>query len=256
MTPDALAETLLVARASRRKITLAAHQRPIDWHAARRSADLACRGEPKAWKLGGTTQPVRDIFAIDAPFYGPLGAHELYASGEPVMIPPLPGPVAEPEIAVRLAANVSPKAAPRSDAEIASLIDAISPALDIAAVALENPAKEGVLSLIADRAGAGLILTGDWQPASDLPCLVNQPVRLLLDGRQRSQGNVNTLIGGVIGALRDFFTEAAREDRVLNSGDIIATGGLAAAIALTNAKTVAAAFDDWQTTSFTLEHTA
>lgn len=254
MTPETRAEKLIIARTNRRKITLPVQDRPATWAEARETADYACIGDPVAWKLGGTTQFVRDIFGIDWMFYGPLGSHEVYEDGQTVIVPPLPGPVAEPEIAVRLSKDVQPSDMPRTDAQIKGLIDAIAPALDIAAVALTDPASEGVLSLIADRAGTGLVLTGAWQSPTILPRLANQPVRLLLDGREASRGNANVLLGGVYGALRDFFVQAARENRTLFAGDVIATGGLAPAIPIGNAKTVTASFDGWQTARFALEY--
>lgn len=254
MTPDTRAEKLIAARAKRRKITFLAQDRPQTWADARLTADLACLGDATAWKLGGTTQFVRDIFDIDYPFYGPLGSHEVYDNGQEAIIPPLPGPVAEPEIAVRLSRDIPPAQTPRTDADLTDMIDAIAPALDIAAVALKDPASEGVLSLIADRAGAGLILTGEWQHKSILPRLKNQPVRLLLGGREVSRGNANVLIGGVLGALRDMLIQAAREDRTFFAGDIIATGGLAPAIPIGHATSVTASFDGWQRAHFKLAY--
>ena len=78
MSPEALAEKLIQARLERRKVALSPDERPTSWLAAREAADMACIGEPHAWKLGGTTQPVRDIFGISMPFYGPLGGHEVF----------------------------------------------------------------------------------------------------------------------------------------------------------------------------------
>lgn len=254
MQPDALADKLMQARLDRTKIELMEDERPETWLEARTTADLACLGEPHAWKLGGTTQPVRDIFGITVPFYGPIGGHELFENGDPVALPPLPDPVAEPEIAIRLSRDVEPRRSQRSDAEILTYIDALAPALDIAAVALQNPAEEGVLSLIADRAGAGLILVGNWHHADRLERLRNQSVRLLLNGSERSSGSEAALIGGVLGALRDFFAEAAREERTLIEGDIIATGGLAPAMPIGKSKNVTAAFDGWDDAYFELVH--
>jgi 2-keto-4-pentenoate hydratase len=254
MQPDKLAEKLMQARLDRTKIALTASERPDTWQEARATADLACLGEPHAWKLGGTTQPVRDIFGISVPFYGPIGGHELFENGDPVSLPPLPDPVVEPEIAVRLSRDVEPRRTQRSDAQVLTYIDAVAPALDIAAVALQNPAEEGVLSLIADRAGAGLILVGNWHHVDALSRLRNQSVRLLLNGSERSSGGEPALIGGVLGALRDFFAEAARENRTLTEGDIVATGGLAPAIPLGKSKNVTAAFDGWDDAYFELVH--
>jgi len=254
MTPETRAKILMAARAARRKITLPVQDRPATWAEARETAILACIGDPVAWKLGGTTQFVRDIFGIDWMFYGPLGSHEVYEDGQIAIVPPLPGPVAEPEIAVRLNCDVEPNGTPRTDAQITEMIDAVAPALDIAAVAFEDPANEGVLSLISDRAGTGLVLTGAWDSPSVLPRLTNQPVKLLLDGQDCSSGNANVLLGGIYGALRDFFVQAARENRTLSKGAVIATGGLAPAIPIGDAKTVTASFDGWQTTQFALEY--
>ena len=254
MTPETRAKALMAARAARHKITLPVHDRPTTWDEARQTADYACIGEPVAWKLGGTTQFVRDIFNIDWMFYGPLGRHEVYEDGQTATVPPLPGPVAEPEIAVRLNCDIEPDSAPRSDAQIIKIIDAVAPALDIAAVALEDPASEGVLSLISDRAGTGLVLTGKWDSPSILQRLTQQPVKLLLDGQECSSGNADVLLGGIYGALRDFFVQAARENRTLYKGAIIATGGLAPAIPIGDAKTVTASFEGWQTAHFALEY--
>ena len=256
MSPEALAEKLIQARLERRKVALSPDERPTSWLAAREAADMACIGEPHAWKLGGTTQPVRDIFGISMPFYGPLGGHEVFENGEPVNLPPLPSPVAEPEIAVRLSRDVEPQRAQRSDAEVLKTFDAVAPALDLAAVALEDPPTEGVFSLIADRAGAGVILVGNWHHAQMLEKLNNQSVRLLLNGQERARGSEAALIGGVLGALRDFFAEAAREERTLYEGDVIATGGLSPAMPLGASKNVTAAFDGWDDAHFEIVHGA
>lgn len=254
MGVDALAGKLMAARTARQKISLGAHERPGTWTAARQIADACCEGEPAAWKLGGTTRAVREIFQIDYPFYGPLSAAETFHAGETVTLPPLPGPVAEPEIAVRLAADVPPQETPRSDTQISALIGAIAPALDLAAVALADPPTEGALSLIADRAGAGVMTVGEWQSPQSLPRLSDTRVTLAFDGDTVAEGNVNALIGGVVGALRDFFIQAAREERTLKAGAIIATGGLAPAIPLGTARRVKATFEGWRDAEFELRH--
>ncbi|MEM8616401.1 MAG: hypothetical protein AAGF20_05640, partial [Pseudomonadota bacterium] len=69
-----------------------------------------------------------------------------------------------------------------------------------------------------------------------------------------SEGNVNALIGGVAGALRDFFIQAAREERTLKAGAIIATGGLAPAIPIGTATRVKANFEGWRDAEFELRH--
>lgn len=254
MSPSVLAEKLLTARIKRSKITLAPQERPTTWDEARQTAALCLRDQPYGWKLGATNQGGRDAFGLSRPIYGGLDAHEIYEAGDDVIVPIVPAPLAEPEIAVRLGASVAPLDTPRSDQEIIALIDGVCAAIECPSTCLASPDTEGVLSFVADRAGVGFLALGEFAEATLLETLSNAPAKLILDGRVVAEGNSDLLIGGVFGALRDFFVETGKEGRVLHPNDVISTGGLSLAKPLAQATSIGAMIEGLPEAHFRLSH--
>lgn len=254
MIPAVLAEKLLTARIRREKIALAPEEHPSSWDEARQTAALCLRDQPFGWKLGATNQGGRDAFGLTRPIYGGLDAHEIYEAGEDVIVPVLPAPLAEPEIVVRLGDGVVAQENPRSDAEILALIDGVCAAVEFPSTCLISPESEGVLAFVADRAGVGFLALGDFVEADRLKQLGAGKTQLILDGSVVAEGDCSALIGGVFGALRDFFVETGKEGRTLHPHDVISTGGLAAAKPLGHAASIGAVIEGLPEAHFRLIH--
>jgi len=254
MTPSVLAEKLLTARVRREKVELDPSERPTIWDEARHTAALCLRDQPYGWKLGATNQGGREAFGLTRPIYGGLDAHEIYETGEEVIVPVLPAPLAEPEIVVRLGDTVAARTEPRSDNEILALIDGVCAAVEFPSTCLASPETEGVLAFVADRAGVGFLALGEFAAADVLTTLADAKTQLVFDGSTVAEGNSNLLIGGVFGALRDFFVETGKEGRVLHSNDVISTGGLSKALPLGQAASVGAVIEGLPPAQFRLTY--
>jgi 2-keto-4-pentenoate hydratase len=93
---------------------------------AQRRRRIAAGEKPLGWKIGFGAPAAREKLKIAAPLSGYLMQGALLASGASVNVKDWTQPVAEPEIAVRLAADLAPgSSAAAARAAIASLTPAI-----------------------------------------------------------------------------------------------------------------------------------
>ena len=217
--------------------------RPADRAAAIGAALAQLRGEaPAAWKLGGTNPATRDVFAVDAPYFGPLKADEAFSSGIVLDRGAYPAPLRdEPEIAVAFACGFAPQAERRSEEELRAAIDWVAPAIELPGSALADPASAGVDWLVADRCAAGALVVGEKRDAASLAALERAAISLRRDG-EACAGPAMTLIGGVLGAVADTLVEFTRFGLSLEKGVILATGGLAPAVAVDACSRIEAEF--------------
>jgi len=188
---------------------------------AERRARIAAGEKPLGWKVGLGAKPAMDRLNIKMPLVGYMMQKSLVANGSTASVAGWTQPVAEPEVAVHMAADLSGGA---DRAATIAAIGALGPAIELAdlnpppadvEVALAgNIFHRHVILGPADRARAGARLDG-------LTGLVfrrgTQVARQ--EDLQANIGNIVDIVAHVAGTL------AAYGER-LCGGDVIITGSI------------------------------
>lgn len=210
---------------------------------AARLERLGAKG-PAAFKLGGTNQTGLEMFGVDSPFFGMLAPHELVDADE-VIWPEARAPVAEPEIALAVQHDLAPRAEGYSVQELERALAWAAPALEMPDSVLDNPRVAGLPWLLADACAAGRLVLGPRLGASRVQELEDAPCALIFDNVVVSVGfGRDALIGGVLGALREFLLTLARYDMTLPAGAPVTLGGCAIARPVPSAAKIEARFGD------------
>lgn len=172
------------------------------------------------WKLGYTSQAMREQMHIDAPNYGPLTSAMLLPDGN------VPGaalqPRVEPEIALQLARPVPP------GADVATVLACCVGAYGCLEVvdSVWADYRFTVLDNTADGSSAGWFVLGAELPMTALDTV---SVQLTVDGRVVA-GATGAAAGGHPAVGVGWLAEQLRDDaRGLRAGDVVITGGLTAA---------------------------
>jgi 2-keto-4-pentenoate hydratase len=172
------------------------------------------------WKLGYTSQAMREQMGIDAPNFGPLLSSMVLGDG--VIGPGFTQPRVEPEIALVLARD------PGAGAGVDEVL---------AATASAHAALEVVDSVwsgydfdlehnTADGSSAAGVVVGAELPLDGLPDLA---VALLVDGVLRGEGAGRDAGGHPATGVAWLAARLAERGEALRPGDVVITGGLTAA---------------------------
>lgn len=127
--------------------------------AAERRGRIAAGERPIGWKLGFGTPAALQKFALTGPLVGYMMERSVVATGSEVDLSGWVKPVAEPEIAVRIGADVTDGAALS-----AAAIEAFAPAFELADLFFPPEDAEKIL---AHNIFHRHVLTGPFQPAGE-----------------------------------------------------------------------------------------
>jgi 2-keto-4-pentenoate hydratase len=181
------------------------------------------------WKLGYTSAAMREQMRVDAPNFGPLLDTMIIQDGSPVPSE-LVQPRVEPEVAVRLGADLRP------DALLAAL-EVVDSVWRDYRFRLEDNTADG-------SSAAGVVLgplLPDLPDAAALPAL---PVQLIRNGEPVATATAAAAMGSPLVALAWLAEELPRHGESLSPGDVVITGGLTAAVPLERGDLVEARFGD------------
>ncbi|MGI3170741.1 hypothetical protein ACRARG_16445 [Pseudooceanicola sp. C21-150M6] len=179
-------------------------------------------GTPAAWKVGGANPWSRKVFGNTEVFFGALAPAEVRFLTAEVPLDGLVAPLAEPELALRIA---DPEA---SDAKTA--FDAAALSVEIPASVLPPEAKSILMGQILDRAGAGALWIGpvlDQAPheiPDDFTCdfIKNQETAIA--------GAAANILPSPLGAAMEMLALCRRYGIRVTPGQWIASGGLCPAV--------------------------
>lgn len=227
MQPAAFARELDTARRQSRTLTALLSERGLDSlddaYAVQRELTalrLARGARVVGWKLGYTSQAMREQMHVAAPNHGPLTSAMLLADGN-VPVAALQ-PRVEPEIAVRLARPVP------ADADAETVLACCAGAFACLEVvdSVWADYRFTLLDNTADGSSAGWVVLGAELP---LTALDRVAVELAVGGQVVARatgaaagGHPALGVGWLAGQLRD-------DPRGLRSGDLVLTGGLTTA---------------------------
>lgn len=189
------------------------------------------------WKLGYTSQAMREQMGVEAPNYGPLTDAMLLADGVD-----LGGcatqPRVEPEIAIRLAHDLS------GPVDLATVLAAVGCAFACLEV-VDSVYTDYLFTLednTADGSSAAFVVVGAELPAHDR--LDEVAVRLERNGAGVGAAFGSAASGHPLAGVAWLSAQVGAGGGVLAAGQVIITGGLTAAVPLEPGDVVTAVFDD------------
>lgn len=237
-----LADQLVQARRVRQTITAwsASPRHALSLEEAYTVQDLVlarrlARGERLVgWKLGYTSQAMRDQMGIDEPNAGPLtDVMQLVDDCD------IPGaaiqPLAEPEIAVRLAAPPAPGS---TVAQVADLVDGAWAALEVCDP-IWSARRFRLEDNTADGSSAAWFVLGDPLPPDHLDSV---GVRFIRNGAVLDEARGAAAGGHPLAGVSWLAGLLGRVGKRIEPGQMILTGGLTAGVAMVPGDTVAAEF--------------
>jgi len=186
-----------------------------------RAARIAAGEKPIGWKVGLGAKPAMGRLGITMPVVGYMMEKSVVPDGGTVSVAGWKQPVAEPEIAVYMVADLA-SGAGRDDTILAigalgpaiELADLPGPPTDVEAVLAGNIFHRSVILGAADKARAGAKLDG-------LAGLVFRRGAQVArqEDLQQNIGNIVDIVGHVAGTL-------AANGEKLRAGDVIITGSI------------------------------
>lgn len=195
---------------------------------------LAAGERVVGWKLGYTSQVMRDQMGIDQPNFGPLTDVMALASGAtaPAF---LRQPRVEPEIALVLNAEI-PAGTPPD--QVSRYIESARAALEV----VDSSWTDYRFDLgdnTADSSSAGAFVLGDPLPLDD-PASIS--VRLEVTGEEPQTGTADAAMGNPIAALAWLVDHLEARGETLAPGCVVLTGGMTRATPLAAGATARATF--------------
>ncbi len=185
-----------------------------------------CAESPRAgWKIAATSAAGQRHINVDGPIAGRILQSRVRDDGAEV---PLDGNrmrVAEPEFAFRLGADLAPRDAAYSVAEVVAAVVDLHLSLELPDSRFADFTRVGGPSLIADDACARDLVIGgpvdaDWR-GLDLSAL---PVRAEVAGRYEREGSGAAVLGDPRAALAWLANELSGLGIGLREGEIVTTG--------------------------------
>ncbi|MSO77353.1 MAG: hypothetical protein EXQ87_10675 [Alphaproteobacteria bacterium] len=226
---DAATCLIRAAEEGRRVRDFPAGCRPSDMAMAEAIADLVTArrgGVFGGWKLGGTNPTARKKAGIERPFRGRVRATMVYESPAEVPWPDLLRAVVEPEIAFRLGRDLPARGSDYGVDDVAPVIEAVLPAIEIPESRLSDDHVTGGLGMVADQGFAGRLVLGpaclDWRRI-DLAAL---RATLAVNGRVVAEGTGDAAMGTPLAALAWLANERIAHGDSLRAGQVISTGSL------------------------------
>ena len=209
-------------------------QRVLDGMSAqgRRRADLLAGGaRAVGWKAGLGTAAAMEKVGTGAPVAGFLTDATRVADGASVALDGWTTPTFEPELAIRVDADV---AADASLDDVASAVGAIAPAIEL--VDLEPP--DDLAAVLTGNVFHRVYLVGAWTPATGADVAAAR-LEVAIDGKPRAaQVDPAAALGDLVEVVRSIAAQAALAGAGLRAGELVITGSAIPAIALDGGETL------------------
>jgi 2-keto-4-pentenoate hydratase len=192
------------------------------------------------YKVGLTSEPMRQQFGVNEPDFGHLLTDMAYLADAPVPVSGFLQPRAEPEIALVLG---KPLRGPRvTVTDVAAATSAVVPAIEIIDSRIADW-KISLLDTVADNASSGGFVVGQSPvPLENLDLSLTGCV-LRRNGRIAGTGAGAAVLGSPLHAATWLANELLGRGAQLEPGHVILTGSVTAAIPVTAGDAVTASFD-------------
>jgi 2-oxo-3-hexenedioate decarboxylase len=212
-------------------------QRIVDGMSAqgRRRADLLAGGARSVgWKAGLGTAAAMGKVGTAAPVAGFLTDATRVADGGSVALEGWTTPTFEPELAIRVDADLPADASPD---DVAAAMGAIAPAIEL--VELEPP--DDLAAVLAGNVFHRAYLIGAWTPATAADVAAAR-LDVTVDGEPRAtEVDPAAALGDLLAVVRSIAAQAALAGAVLRAGELVITGSAIPAIGLAGGETLTVA---------------
>ena len=182
------------------------------------------------WKIAATSRAGQKHIGVDGPLAGRILAETVIADGAACDLSPVHMKMAESEFAFRMGADLPPRAAPYTQAEVMAAAASLHPAIEIPDSRFTDCAKLGPLQLICDSACAHAFYLGpassaDWR-AMDLSALGTAGRVLDAAGAIKLEwpGSGANVLGDPRIALTWLANELSAHGMTLRAGEVVTTG--------------------------------
>ena len=200
---------------------------------------IAALNQPAiGWKIGCTSKMAQEMSNTDEPFYGRMFAPTTYTSPCTVSMTDFMRPIVEPEIAFKLARDLTPDQGPYTAATVLNAIEALYPAIEVVDCRYTEGWPIGIKPTVADNGVHAAFVLGqavsDWR-SIDRPAI---SVSAQVNGKTVTEGKGANALADPLNALLWLVNKFHSLGRSLYQGEMITTGNTA------NAPIFAAAGDD------------
>lgn len=225
------AALLFAARRDRTALTdLPAQLRPADAQQAYAIADAlaALVAAPVAgWKVGATADRVMQALNLREPFAGRAFAPEIVRAPVTFAIGAFAATPLEAEYVVALGADLPPRDAPYTRADIDAAVAAVHVGMELTLPHFTEPLTRPGLWVLADNGSNAGILVGpaiaDWRQAD----LLATPVRITVNGTEVTAGQGSNVMGHPLNAVTWLANHVLTRGTYLRAGDLISSGSCA-----------------------------
>src|SRR5450432_505087 len=183
-------------------------------------------GAMVGYKIGCTSAVMQQYLDIPHPCGGSVFAHGVHASGASLRAADYVRVGVECEIAVRLARDLAPSAAPFTADTIAQAIEAYLPAIEIVDDRYADWRTLGAPTLVADDFFAAGCVLGQPVARPKAPDLLDVIGRAVINGVEAGQGTGADVLGHPHHALAWLANHLAATGQGLHAGQIVLTGSL------------------------------
>jgi 2-keto-4-pentenoate hydratase len=195
--------------------------RGMEKQLAARRVRIAAGEKPLGWKVGLGAPPAMERLKITAPLVGFMMQKSLLPNASTVSLAGWHKPVAEPEVAVYMGADL-PSGADR--AATAAAIAALSPAIELADL---NPPPDEVEVTLAGNIFHRHVILGERDPSRAGAKLDGLAGHVFRRGTLAAkQENVQAVTGEMIGIVQHVAGTLAAYGEKLSAGDVIITGSI------------------------------
>ncbi len=198
-------------------------------HAIQAALPLVSGRSVLGWKIAATSAAGQAHIAVSGPLAGRLLSGEVDGDGASVSLHGNRMAVAEPEFAFRFGADLPPRAAPYSVADVLQAVAAMHPAIEAPNSRFADFAAAGEAQLQADNACCGRFVIGvastaDWRAIDLRTHAVRGDVHAAQGLRLSRQGDGSVVLGDPRLALAWLANELRAQGLGLRAGDIVSTG--------------------------------
>jgi 2-keto-4-pentenoate hydratase len=175
------------------------------------------------YKIGCTNQSAREMLGVDSPFSGRVLARELHSSPAVLRSDELHMIGIEPEIAIRVAADM-PGGRPWTADRVADVSDSIMPSVEIVESRFSTWPRMGILAAIADNGVHRKLILGESVTNWTQESIEKTNVSLTVNGKMVREGSARNVDGGPFSVLAWLANHLNQQGNQLQSGDVITTG--------------------------------
>ena len=180
-------------------------------------------GPVVGYKIGCTNQSAREMLGVDSPFAGRCLARELHSSPVILRGDELHMIGIEPEIAIRVAADL-PSGQPWTPDRVADVVDSVMPSIEVVESRFSTWPRMGILAAIADNGVHRNLVLGESVSNATQESIDETEVSLTADGNVVRDGNARNVDGGPFGVLAWLANHLNQQGHQLRSGDVVTTG--------------------------------